>query len=147
MTLAGNTPHILLVDDSDDDFETVNEAVRLSGLQTVLRRATSGDECMALLRRCDAERPVFVMMDLNTCSTDGRDALRQIKADPKLKAIPVVVVTTSANPRDIDLCYEYGANAYHVKPVRYPDHLRMLKQMLDYWLDGVLKPTASKRLP
>jgi CheY-like chemotaxis protein len=147
MTLAGNTQQILLVDDSDDDFETVCEALRLSGLQSVLRRATDGDACMALLRRGGAERPVFVMMDLNTSRTDGRDALRQIKTDPKLRMIPVVVVTTSANPRDVDLCYEYGANAYHVKPVRYPDHLRMLRQMLDYWLAGVLKPTLSKPSP
>lgn len=147
MTPVGNIQHILLVDDSEDDFDTVREALRLSGLQAVLLHVTNGDECMALLRRGDAERPVFVMMDLNTCCTDGRDALRRIKADPKLKTIPVAVVTTSANPRDVDLCYEYGANAYHVKPVRYPDHLRMLRQVLDYWLAGVLKPTATKPLP
>ena len=147
MTITGNTQHIVLVEDSDDDFDTVREAVRLSGLPASLRRVINGDECMALLRLDNAERPVLVMMDLNMCSTDGRDALRQIKADPQLKSIPVAVVTTSANPRDVDLCYRYGANAYHVKPVRYTDHLQMLTQMLEYWLVGVLKPTASKPSP
>lgn len=144
MTLTRNTQHIVLVEDSDDDFDTVREAVRLSGLPASLRRVSNGDECVALLRGSNAERPAFVMMDLNTSGTDGREALRQIKADPQLKTIPVAVVTTSANPRDVDLCYQYGANAYHVKPVRYPDHLQMLTQVLEYWLVGVLKPPVSK---
>lgn len=147
MTITPDAPHIVLVEDSDDDFDTVLEAVRLSGLPAHLHRVNNGDECLALLRRGGAERPVFVLMDLNTSSTDGRETLWQIKADPLLKAIPVVVVTTSANPRDVDYCYQCGANAYHVKPVSYPDHLRMLTGLLDYWLVGVLRSGARRLAP
>ena len=147
MTITLDTPHIVLVEDSDDDHDTVREAVRLSGLPASLRRVSNGDECLALLRRGAAERPAFVMMDLNTPSTDGRETLRQIKADPLLKAIPVVVVTTSANPRDVDFCYQCGANAYHVKPTRYPEHLQMLTGLFDYWLVEVLKPTTHGVAP
>ena len=102
---------------------------------------------MALLRRADTARPALVMMDLNTPGIDGREALRQIKADPLLKSIPIAVVTTSANPRDVDFCYQNGANAYHVKPVRYPDHLLMLTGLLDYWLVEVIKPTVPRLAP
>ena len=108
MTITRDTRQIVLVGDSDEDHDAVREAVRLSGLPASLRRVSNGDECLALLRRASTERPAFVMMDLNTFSTDGREALRQIKADPLLKVIPVVVVTTSANPRDVDYCYQCG---------------------------------------
>ncbi len=147
MTITQDAPHIVLVEDSDDDFDTVLEAVRLSGLPANLRRVSNGDECLALLRRGGAERPAFVMMDLNTAGTDGRGTLRQIKADPLLRAVPVVVVTTSASPRDVDYCYQCGANAYHVKPISYPEHLQMLTELLQYWLVKVLKPTARRLTP
>ena len=147
MTLSKDTAHIVLVEDSDDDFDTVLEAVRLSGLSVNLRRVSNGDECLALLRLGGAERPALVMVDLSTPGADGRDALRQIKTDPLLKTIPVVVVTASANPRDVDYCYQCGANAYHVKPVSYPDHLQVLTGLLDYWLVRVLKPTAQRLAP
>ena len=147
MTLSKDTAHIVLVEDSDDDFDTVLEAVRLSGLSVNLRRVSNGDECLALLRLGGAERPALVMVDLSTPGADGRDALRQIKTDPLLKTIPVVVVTASANPRDVDYCYQCGANAYHVKPVSYPDHLQVLTGLLDYWLVKVLKPTAQRLAP
>ena len=70
--------------------------------------------------------------------------LDRLKAQTR---VPVVVVTTSANPRDVDYCYQCGANAYHVKPVSYPDHLQTLTGLLDYWLVRVLKPTAQRLAP
>lgn len=146
MTITTGTLQIVLVEDSDDDFDTVCEALRLSGLPAELHRVSNGDECLALLRRGSLAWPAFVLMDLNTSSTDGRETLRQIKADPLLKAIPVVVVTTSAHPRDVDDCYQCGANAYHVKPVSYPEHLQLLTGLLDYWLT-VRKPTAQRLWP
>ena len=147
MTHTMDIRHIVLVEDSTDDHDTVREAVQLFGLPMRLSRVRTGDECMALLRQTDRERPALVMMDLNTASTDGREALRLIKADPLLQAIPVVVVTASANPRDVDFCYQCGANAYHVKPVRYPEHLQMLAGLLKYWLVDVTTPTAPATSP
>lgn len=142
MRITSDTPQIMLVEDSDESHDTVLEAVRLYGLPASLRRAGNGDECLAFLRRGGAERTAFVMMDLNTSGTDGREALRQIKADPLLEAIPVVVVTTSANPRDVDFCFQCGAHACRVKPISYPDHLQMLTGLFDYWLVNVIEPTA-----
>ena len=112
-----------------------------------LSRVSNGEQCMALLRRADAERPTFVMLDLSTSGTGGLETRRQIKADPLLKAIPGDVVTASANPRDVDFCCQNGAEACHRKPVRHPDHLQLLARLLKYWLVDVIKPTASESSP
>ena len=147
MTISLDTRHIVLVEDSADDHDTVREALQVFKLPTRLSRVNNGDECMALLKGADVPRPALILMDLNTASTDGREALRLIKTDPLLQAIPVVVVTASANPRDVDFCYQCGANAYHVKPVRYPDHLQMLAGLLKYWLVDVTPSTAPAASP
>lgn len=147
MTITLDTLHIVLVEDSADDHDTVREALQVFNLPTRLSRVNNGDECIALLRRADVPRPALVLMDLNTASTDGREALRLIKTDPMLQAIPVVIVTASANPRDVDFCYGCGANAYHVKPVRYPEHLQMLAGLLKYWLVDVIPPNAPATSP
>ena len=147
MTITLNTRHIVLVEDSADDHDTVREALQQFSLPTRLSRVSNGDACMALLQRADVQRPALVLMDLNTASTDGREALRLIKTDPLLQTIPVVVVTASANPRDVDFCYRCGANAYHVKPVRYPEHLQMLAGLLQYWLVDVTPSTTPAASP
>ena len=147
MTITTDIPPIVLVEDSDNDFDTVLKAACVSGLPANARLVNNGDECLALLRCRGAERLAFVMMDLNTSGTAGCETLRQIKADPRLKAIPVVVVTTLANPHGVDFRYKFGANACHVKPVSDPDHLQMLTGLLAYWLVKVLKPTAQRLAP
>lgn len=136
--------HILVVEDSDEDFATVVDAARRAGVPHELRRATSGDECLRLLHASAPAHdalPGLVLLDLNTPRGDGRDALREIKLDDKLRVIPIVVLSTSANPRDLRCCYASGANAYHVKPVQYPDHLRILEQIFGYWLNSPVLPT------
>lgn len=131
-------PPVIIVEDSDEDFDTVEEAVRLSGVSVDIKRAVTGGDSLGLLRGDDAIRPVVVVMDLNTPGTDGREALQTIKADPDLKIGPVVVLGTSSNPKGLLFCYKAGANAYHVKPVRYPDHLEVLVDLLHYWLNRVV---------
>ena len=140
MPLNGGVDRVVMLEDSDDDFETVCEVIRRMNLSTDVCRVTDGDECMAFLARTVAHLPSLVLLDLNASGTDGREALRQIKLDPVLKRIPVVIMTTSTNPRDLDLCYRYGANAYHTKPVRYPEHRRLIEAILRYWLDDVTRP-------
>jgi CheY-like chemotaxis protein len=139
---------ILVVEDSDEDFDTLQAALRASGLGNEICRVTSGDRCLALLRS-DSEttfhRPALVMMDLNTPGTDGRGALESMKADPALRDLPVVVLSTSANTKDLEFCYRVGANAYHVKPVRYGDHLQLMKNVFTYWLGSVLLPHSDSR--
>jgi CheY-like chemotaxis protein len=138
---------LVIVEDSDEDFDTVCEAVKRSGVAVEVQRATTGGGGLALLGELAADRPALVLMDLNTPGTDGREALVAIKADPTLKAIPVVVFSTSANPRDVGFCYAAGANAYHVKPVRYPDHLQLVIDLVGYWFGRVVLPAVGATNP
>ena len=140
-------PRLVLVEDSDEDDDTVREALRHCGIAAHLERVISGDACMALLATRAYSQPALVLMDLNTPGMDGRETLILMKADPALKDIPVVVVSTSANPRDLSFCYGAGANAYHVKPVRYSEHLSAMVGVLTYWLGGVTLPTRFAAQP
>lgn len=141
---------ILILEDCDEDFDTAWEGFRRAGYAGQLLRAHSGDDCLDLLRGpagTPPQRPLLVLLDLNTPGRDGREALREIKADPRLRQLPVIVLTTSANPRDLQLCYESGANAYHVKPLRFPDHLTLLQQIFSYWLGSAVLPSYSEQTP
>lgn len=140
-------PMCLLVEDSNEDADTFDEALRQSGISAELHRVCSGDACMTLLCQPGARRPALIVMDLNTQGLDGREALRMIKSDATLMSIPVVICSTSANPRDVDFCYTSGANAYHVKPMRYPDHVRAMIDLLDYWLTRVSLPGNDRQKP
>jgi CheY-like chemotaxis protein len=133
----------MVVEDSDEDFETVLEAARSLGLRHEIRRATSGEECLRLLGENERERranPSLVLLDLNTPLSDGRDALRSIRQNERLRALPLVVLSTSSNPRDVEFCYAAGANAYHTKPVSYPAHSQTLRDIFDYWLIRTVLP-------
>jgi CheY-like chemotaxis protein len=136
---------VVVVEDSDEDFDTVRTAALLAGVTHEIRRARTGDECLALLRG-DAGHPrgqvALVLLDLNTPHGDGRNALEKMYADAQLRAIPVVL-STSANPRDVDFCYGLGANVYHVKPVSHGEHLGVLQNVFTYWLGTVVLPTEQ----
>lgn len=140
MNTASRLSPIIIVEDSDEDFDTVLQAVSKAGIIVDVRRAKTGGECLDLLRSAYAIRPAMVLMDLNTPGTDGREALTAIKLDDALKLFPVVVFSTSNDPRDLEYCYAAGANAYHVKPVRYPEHLQTVIDLLTYWIERVELP-------
>jgi len=146
--MSDHAPAVLVVEDSDEDFDTVVEALGITSLRNQLRRASTGDHCLALLRGTDgvtAIQPAFVLLDLNVPGLDGRDALAEIRSDAALALLPIVVLSTSADPRDIAHCYEHGANAYHVKPMRYADHVQLIQRLLEYWLVEVVLPTLRRR--
>jgi CheY-like chemotaxis protein len=135
--------HIMVVEDSDEDFETVLDAARRAALPHPIVRARSGDECLRLLRGASRGReslPLMVLLDLNTPHDDGREALRVIRNDDALHILPLVVLSASANPRDLQFCYAGGANAYHVKPVDHGQHLQVLQLIFSYWLGSVVLP-------
>ena len=137
---------ILVVEDSDEDFDTLLQAMSKSGISSKVYRALNGDDCLTQLRgvgEAIGVHPAFILMDLNSPGTDGREALREIKSDPGLKMIPVVILTTSSNPRDLKSCYELGANAYHIKPIQYPDHISLLEEIFRYWMKHVLHPPKT----
>lgn len=137
------TRSILVLEDSDEDFATVQDAARLAGLPNPIVRACAAGECLRLLRgelQGRAAAPLLVLLDLNTPGDDGREALRAIRQDETLKTLPLVVLSASANPRDLQFCYAAGANAYHVKPVEHALHLQLLQQIFAYWLSSVTLP-------
>ena len=140
------TQTILVVEDNDEDYETVVEATLRAGIVYHLQRATCGGECLEILQKSMQNRsmlPALVLLDLNTPGDDGRDALKLIKSCNRLRAIPTVVLSTSSNPRDVDFCYANHANAYHTKPVSYAAHLNTLNDIFSYWLGCVLLTTEK----
>ncbi len=134
---------VLVLEDCDEDFETVLDAARRCELVHPIVRAKTGTECLQLLRSAPPGRdaaPLLVLLDLNTPGDDGREALREIRADGAPYHLPLVVLSASANPRDLQFCYASGANAYHVKPVDHGLHLKLLQQIFAYWLGSVVLP-------
>jgi CheY-like chemotaxis protein len=138
---------ILLVEDSPEDFETAERAFRRSGLKNPIIRCADGDEALELLFRrgrfADAPRPGVVLLDLNLPGTDGREVLAEIKADPQLKHIPVIVLTTSSDDRDVQACYKAGASSYIQKPVDLEGFMRAIERLNDYWFEVVILPKAQ----
>ena len=131
---------LVVVEDSDEDFDTLRDVATASGVSRVIHRVASGGECLAMLRGEGTVRlqllPALIVMDLNSHGIDGREALVLIKTDACLKHIPVLILTTSANPKDVAFCYQAGANSYHVKPVRHDQYLVLLRSLMHYWLDS-----------
>jgi CheY-like chemotaxis protein len=138
---------ILLVEDSPEDFETTERAFRKSGLKNPILRCADGDEALDFLFRrgshAGAPRPGVILLDLNLPGTDGREVLTEIKADPDLKQIPVIVLTTSSDDRDVSACYRAGANSYVQKPVDLDGFMQAIERLNDYWFEVVILPKGA----
>lgn len=144
------TQPILLVEDSPEDFETTERAFRKSGLNNPIFRCADGDEALDFLHRRGrysdpkkAPRPGVILLDLNLPGTDGREVLNEIKTDPDLKQIPVIVLTTSKDERDIEVCYRCGANSYIHKPVDLDGFMKAIERLNDYWFEVVILPRTQ----
>lgn len=140
--------HLLLIEDSDEDVAATVRGLRREDVDLVLHRCTTGDQALDYLYRrgrytdpATAPRPSLILLDLNLPATDGRALLAVIKDDEDLRAIPVVVLTTSNNPKDIAICYQRGANSYQIKPVDYARFKQALQTLIDYWFHTATLPT------
>ncbi|MEP1740851.1 MAG: response regulator [Kangiellaceae bacterium] len=139
---------ILIVEDSDDDYESTVRALQRSGnLKNRILRCESGDEALDYLYgqgkftdRVEFPMPSVILLDLNMPGTDGRMVLRKIKNDDSVKDIPVVVLTTSNDAKDIDECYKDGANTYIHKPVDLDGFFKAIKQLKEYWFEIAILP-------
>jgi CheY-like chemotaxis protein len=142
-------PVILCADDDPDDRLLLRDAARACGLGTVVF-VEDGEEALAYLRgegrfadRDSAPVPSIVLLDLNMPRKDGREALREIRADARLRQIPVVVLTTSSAPTDIDGMYAIGASSYVVKPLSFDGLIGVLRDVAHYWFETVRLPARA----
>ena len=135
---------ILLVEDNPGDVRLTQEAFREGKVDNRLLVASDGIDAMALLRRqgahADAPRPDLVLLDLNIPRMDGLQVLAEIKADPGLRRVPVVVLTTSRAEEDIGRTYDLGANCYITKPVDFDRFLAVVRAIDAFWLNTVHLP-------
>lgn len=145
-TARGGQPIcILLVEDNPGDVRLTVEALKEGKVVNQLNVATDGVEALEFLRRkgkhAAAPRPDLILLDLNLPKKDGRELLAEIKSDPDLKRIPVVVLTTSMAEEDVVQTYDLHANCYITKPVELDRFLAIVKSIDDFWLTIVKLPS------
>ena len=138
---------ILLADDDADDRMMASDALEESRLANDLRCVEDGEELMDYLHRRgkyappnDAPRPGLILLDLNMPRKDGREALKEIKAEPELRSIPVIVLTTSKAEEDIYRTYDLGVNSFITKPVNFESLVAVMKALGKYWFEIVELP-------
>ncbi len=135
---------ILVIEDSDEDFEVLRESLRASDVDNELIRCGTAREVSAYLARTfnqpAPQCPVFVLLDLNIPGGDGRSILLELRSHNILKSVPVIILTTSDQQSDIQICYRQGASGYIVKPVDLDLFETMIKKMTSYWLNCVHLP-------
>lgn len=134
-----NEPRLIVViEDSDEDYEAILWALKKTRRDYSLKHFEDCDSALDYLR--DNRFPSLILLDLNLSGTSGHETLRTIKTDVKLCIIPVVVVTTSTDPKDIEYCYRNGASGYVNKPVNFEKFSNSLKILMNYWFESVLLP-------
>jgi len=136
---------IFLVEDNRADIRLIQEVMKTSSISHQLITVRDGMDAMAYLRRegeySDALRPDLIVLDLNLPKKDGREVLAEIKADPNLKRIPVVVLTTSRNEEDIFHSYDLHVNCYITKSRNLSELFKIVKGIEDFWLSTVTLPS------
>jgi len=151
MSVAPKSNVILMADDDADDRLLVTDAFVESGFSGELRFVEDGKELLDyLLHRgnyevaAKAPRPRLILLDLNMPKKDGREVLREIKGDPDLRRIPVIVLTTSQADTDIGGVYELGANSFITKPVKFDALIKVMKALYQYWF-GIVELPGPRR--
>ncbi len=151
MNREGKPITILMADDDADDRQMTLEAFNESRLANDLRFVEDGAELMDYLYRrnkfsdpADSPRPGLILLDLNMPKKDGREALREIKADPRLRNIRIVVMTTSKAEEDILRSYDLGAESYVTKPVTFTSLVDVVRTLGKYWLEIVELPSSTE---
>ena len=144
MSNAARPVDILMVEDNPHDVRLTMEAFKDAGVPNVLSVASDGEEALRFLRRegsyADAPRPDLILLDLNLPRKSGREVLAEIKQDPDLKRIPVVVLTTSGDEKDVSLAYDLHVNAYLKKPTDLEHFIKMVEAVGDFWLAAAVLP-------
>lgn len=145
---ANNRPvQILLVEDSPSDAVLMREVLRETDSLKQLSVVKDGVEALKFLRQekpyQEAPLPDLILLDLNLPKLDGKELLQEIKIDPVLRLIPVVVLTTSAATMDILKSYTYHANCYIIKPLELDEFIRIVQSIENFWIGAVTLPSES----
>ena len=142
------TVEILLVEDNPGDVRLTREAWKEARIRNRLHVAEDGVEALAFLRRqgphADAVRPHLILLDLNLPRKDGREVLADIKSDPDLKHIPVVILSTSKAEQDVLKSYDLHANCYISKPLDMDQFIRVVRAIEEFWLATVTLPPRPR---
>jgi chemotaxis family two-component system response regulator Rcp1 len=140
---------IFLVEDNRGDIRLIQEALKTTAVQCQVIIARDGMEAMAYLRQdgehADAVRPDLILLDLNLPKKDGREVLAEIKADPQLRHIPVVVLTTSRNEEDIFKSYDLHVNCYISKSRNLSQLFKIVRGIEEFWLETATLPPVEGR--
>jgi len=140
----GTPVEILLVEDNPGDVRLTQEALREAKVRNNLHVVTDGEEALKFLYRRDgyrdAPRPDIILLDLNLPKKNGQEVLAEIKSDPGLRRIPVVILTTSKAEEDILKSYDLHANCYVTKPVDFEQFIRVIQSIQEFWLTVVKLP-------
>ena len=144
--LMGRPVEFLLAEDNPGDVRLTKEALRESKISNNLNVVPDGVEAMAFLRRegkyFEAPRPDVILLDLNLPKKDGREVLAEVKADPNLRLIPVVIITSSEAEQDVLKTYELHANCYVTKPVDLEQFIKVIQSIETFWLTIVTLPSS-----
>lgn len=154
MNVPGKPITILVADDDPDDRMFMREALEESRLANDLHFVEDGEELMDYLCKrgrfaypASAPKPGLILLDLNMPKKDGREALKEIKANPDLRYIPIIVLTTSKAEEDIYRSYDLGCNSFITKPVTFAGLVELIKSLGQYWFEIVELPPVPPSDP
>ena len=140
-----DSSEVLLVEDNPGDIRLLKEAFQEAGLTCRLSIARDGEQAMAFLHRQrgyeNSPRPALILLDLNLPRKDGREVLAEIKTEKLLQKIPVVILTTSTNPDDVNRAYELHANCYFAKPGDIESLMKLGRLLESFWLRSAVLAT------
>ena len=144
----GKPIEILLVEDNPADVRLTQEGLREAKLDISLTVAIDGSQALAFLRKegvyAGTPFPDLILLDLNLPGVDGREVLRQIKSDSRLKHLPVVILSSSEAEQDIAMAYDSHANCYVTKPIDFDQFVKVVKSIQDFWFSIVRLPTEAR---
>jgi CheY-like chemotaxis protein len=147
MAMPAGLRSILLIEDGAEDFEALTRALTKAGIHNPVYGFSHGESALDFLRGRgrffkpgSASRPGLVLLDLNLPGADGRHVLTEIKSDPRLKEIPVLVITGSRSPADVAFCYRAGANSFLPKPADLSGVVDLIRRLKEYWFDLAILP-------
>ncbi len=129
---------ILIIEDSDEDYEAMIWALKKTGREYALTRFDKADNAIAYLKI--NQLPSLLLLDLNLSGLSGHETLKIIKTDERLCIIPVVIVTTSSDPKDVKFCFCNGASGYINKPVNFEKFAESVQILTDYWFKALVLP-------